>query len=395
MEPESLVILRSPVAPRRDPRPSESSFESVGPALLEVDMAEVRSHAELQILRNDPAILAAAPNMPMTLVEPIARAAQPSTDEDTVTWGVQAVRADESPFDGSGITVAVLDTGIDVTHPAFDGVRIDQKDFTGEGDGDDNGHGTHCAGTVFGQNVDGLRIGVAPGVDRALIGKVLGTNGTGSTGSIVEAIQWALSSGAHVISLSLGINFPGMVKRLIDVHGFPADLATSKALDAYCSNVNLFGALATMAKAQSSAFGTAAILVAPAGNESNRHLDMAVVTPAAVEGFYSVGALEKASDGYLVPDFSNTGPNVVGPGVAVQSAKTGGPGLQTMNGTSMATHHVAGVAALWGSRLLNRGGLLTTDALAAQLAASGRQDVLMPGFEPLDVGAGLIQAPLN
>ena len=82
--------------------------------------------------------------------------------------------ADTSSCTGNGIVVAVLDTGIDASHPAFAGVEVIQKDFTGEGDGDQHGHGTHCAGTIFGRNVNGTRIGVAMGVKKALIGKVLG-----------------------------------------------------------------------------------------------------------------------------------------------------------------------------------------------------------------------------
>ena len=92
-------------------------------------------------------------------------------------WGIASVRADRSPYSGRGVTVAVLDTGIDTSHPAFAGVDILEQDFTGEGNGDVDGHGTHCAGTIFGRDVSGQRIGVARGISRALIGKVLGQNG--------------------------------------------------------------------------------------------------------------------------------------------------------------------------------------------------------------------------
>lgn len=84
-----------------------------------------------------------------------------------------------------------------------------QRNFTADADSDEHGHGTHCAGTVFGRDVDGVRIGVARGVTKALIGKVLGTEG-GSSDLIVQAIQWAVAQGAHVISMSLGIDFPGV-----------------------------------------------------------------------------------------------------------------------------------------------------------------------------------------
>lgn len=399
MEPEPYVILKSTVDPQSGSSVRGRSFEDVGPASLQVEMTEVTSNAELRNIHNDPETVAAAPRMPLVLVEPFTRDADASDDEDEVTWGVKALKADVSPFDGSGVIVAVLDTGIDANHPAFAGVEIEQRDFTGEGDGDDNGHGTHCAGTVFGQDVDGKRIGVAPGVKKALIGKVLGATGGGSTDGIVQALQWAVNNGANVISLSLGIDFPGMVKRLIDDHGFPADLATSKALEAYRANVDLFGSLATLAKAQSTALGTAALLVAAAGNESRREVNpdhqIAVAPPAAAEGFFSVGALGQGDSGFEIATFSNTGPNVAGPGVGIQSAKAGDSGLRAMSGTSMATPHVAGVAALWASRLLSTVGTLDNTALSSQLVASGRQDGLKTGFDPFDVGTGMVQAPMQ
>lgn len=398
MEPEPFVILKSPLDATGGSLVEGVSFESVGAAELQIEQAEVASNAELRDLQMDPETVAAAPRMPLTLHEPTDRDAH-AADDDGATWGVKAVKANESPFDGSGVTVAVLDTGIDIDHPAFAGVTIEQQDFTGEGDGDDNGHGTHCAGTVFGQDVDGLRIGVAPGVDKALIGKVLGANGGGSTDGIVEAVQWAINNGANVISMSLGLDFPGMVKRLIEVHGFPADLATTKALEAYRANINLFGALALMAKAHGAARGTATLLVAAAGNESKRNVnplhEIAVAPPAAAEGVYSVGALGQGGAGLVTAPFSNTGPNVAAPGVGVRSAKSGSPGLAAMNGTSMATPHVAGVAALWANRLLDTTNALDGTTLAAQLVASGRHDDLDQGFDPGDVGTGLVQAPLN
>ena len=67
---------------------------------------------------------------------------------------------------GNGIVVAVLDTGIDKNHPAFSGAQIIEKDFSGEGNGDQHGHGTHCAGTILGRTTGGKRIGVAPGVPK-------------------------------------------------------------------------------------------------------------------------------------------------------------------------------------------------------------------------------------
>ena len=140
---------------------------------------------------------------------------------------VAAVGATTTSFTGAGVTVAVLDTGIDAGHEAFAGKAIEQKDFTGEGDGDRNGHGTHCAGTIFGGKVGQLRIGVAPGIQKALIGKVLDAQGSGSTDQILDGLLWAVRNGANVVSMSIGFDFPGMVKRLIDEEGLevePADV---------------------------------------------------------------------------------------------------------------------------------------------------------------------------
>ena len=129
------------------------------------------------------------------------------------------MRADVSEFTGAGTRVAVLDTGIDRAHPAFAGIDITEADFSGDGNGDRCGHGTHCAGTIFGRDVDGNRIGVARGVHSVLIGKILGDDGNGSTAAMYKGITWAIDKGAQVISMSVGFNFPGMVSTLISRAG--------------------------------------------------------------------------------------------------------------------------------------------------------------------------------
>ncbi|WP_405512940.1 S8 family peptidase [Spirosoma sp. KNUC1025] len=393
---EEHIILRAPSVVTRDiflggaAIPNASPLEAVAAGLtVEVEKIDRR---DLSDLARSTDVVAIAPTIPMKLVEPfdVQDVLQPAAP--SIAWGVQAVGADTSPFTGNGVVVAVLDTGIDATHPAFAGVTLVQQDFTGEGNGDQHGHGTHCAGTIFGRDVNNTRIGVAKGVQKALIGKVLGNNG-GSSGSIVNAIQWATQNGANVISMSLGIDFPGLVKRLQD-SGLPPELATSRALEGYRANVQLFEKMAQFIRASSPFFQTT-LLIAAAGNESRRDqnpdFEIAVSPPAVSDGFISVAALGQSGTNFSVASFSNTGAVVAGPGVGIQSARRGG-GLVSMSGTSMATPHVAGVAALWAEKL--RGiGALTPNGLSARLIASGVTSGLVAGFDPFDVGTGMVRAP--
>ncbi len=332
--------------------------------------------------------------MPMRLIAPVKTAKAPAA-RSGAAWGIGAVGADRSRWDGSGIVVAVLDTGIDPAHPAFAGVDLRQRNFTDDPDPNDNhGHGTHCAGTIFGRDVGGRRIGVARGVQRALIGKVIGGSGGGSD-QIAQAIQWALAEGAHVISMSLGIDFPGYVKELID-DGMPAELATSIALQDYRANILLFERLAGFVQARGM-MAEPTLLVAAAGNESRRDeredFEIAVSPPAVADGFVSVAALGRSPRGYVVAPFSNTGARLVGPGVDIVSARAGG-GLVAMDGTSMATPHVAGVAALWAHKLA-AGGALQHPTWADRVVGSATTAGLKPGYDPADVGAGMAQAPTN
>jgi subtilisin family serine protease len=362
------------------------------PTGIKVEVENIDAARAAEFSRHND-VVSVAPVMPIRLIAPVsANGAQPAAG--SVDWGVQAVGAPASPFTGAGIAVAVLDTGIDAAHPAFAGVTLVQKDFTGEGDGDRHGHGTHCAGTIFGRNVNGKRIGVATGVEKALIGKALGAQGGGSTEQIVNAIQWAVNEGANVISMSLGMDFPGLQKHLQDALGLPAELATSKALEGYRLNVLLFERLTALIE-QMGNFTQTTVLVAAAGNESQTDVDpnfkIAVAPPAVSKGMISVAALGQGAGGLMVASFSNTGAMVSGPGVGITSAKLGG-GLTAMSGTSMATPHVAGVFALWAQKLLGMGPL-NPGLLTAKVVASGVTAGLQAGFDPVDVGSGLVQAP--
>jgi subtilisin family serine protease len=371
--------------------------ESIGKAATpEVEVGDLKLGGAVMLAQKK-SVLAVAPVIPMKLVAPVKKMASATADGggEGVTWGVKAVGADKSAFNGEGIVVAVLDTGIDPSHPAFSGVELVQKNFTEEGDNDEHGHGTHCAGTIFGRDVNGVRIGVARGVKKALIGKVLGKGGGGSD-QIVQAIQWAVNNGANVISMSLGIDFPGLVKELVEMDELPTELATSVALEGYRKNILLFERLASFIAAQG-AFMQGTLLVAAAGNESRREVnpkfEIAVSPPAVADGVISVAALGNETDGFRIAPFSNIGARVSGPGVDIDSARMGG-GLESMSGTSMAVPHVAGVAALWAHKLLkdeSLNGKLLTDRLTGNATTKGMQ----AGFDPADVGAGMVQAPLE
>lgn len=395
MDEEKYVILRSEdiIPPSRGDigatREAEMFALRETRPMVKLEEAELTKR-ERNDIRRDPRTRAIAMLMPMKLIAPISRTAAVTA---TQPWGVEAVRASESPFDGTGITVAVLDTGIDPNHPAFNGVPLVQQNFTTEEGNDLHGHGTHCAGTIFGQDVNGMRIGIARHVKQALIGKVLG-EGNGSSATLVKAIQWAVQNGANVISMSLGIDFPGYVDWLVQKKNMPIIPATSMALEEYRANVNLFTEMARFVEAQG-AFVQGTVIVAASGNESDRpNYEVAVAPPAAGTGMIAVGALDKSVQGYTIAYFSNNQANIAAPGVNIVSAEAGTGGLVSMSGTSMATPHAAGIAVLWAQRQLDMTGAVNGRSLMAQLVSSGTfNGIVNPEAE--DVGTGIIQAPLS
>jgi subtilisin family serine protease len=204
--------------------------------------------------------------------------------------------------------------------------------------------------------------------------------------------MWALDLGASVISMSLGIDFPGAVNRQVD-KGIPVQSATSQALQGYLDNLRLFDAVADFL-ASNARFGKSAMVVAATGNESRRSAEVPytvlVAPPASSRGFIAVGAVGRGVDGELtLATFSNSGAAVVAPGVDIVSAKAGG-GLVTHSGTSMATPHVAGVAALWAEKMTAAEGSVDLQVLERRLTGTGRE---LPGLLRGDVGTGLVTAP--
>ena len=353
-----------------------------------VDVVKAKPH-EMADLHNDSRTVSITPAMPMRLIEPQTLDAD-INPPGQIAWGVSAVEADRSRFTGEGISVAVLDTGIMSKHMAFKGLPMLLQNFTTDASADDgNGHGTHCAGTIAGREVDGIRIGVATKLDRLIVGKVLNDQGQGSTTAIVQGIQWASLQGAQIISMSLGIDFTAYVEGLHKVHDVELKAAVSMGLQAYSANVDMFEKLGDSFNALSF-IGQGALLVAAAGNESRRpDYTIATSPPAVADSILSVAAVDQ---GFAAAPFSNTYADVSAPGVQIRSAGLDG-GLSVLSGTSMAAPHVAGVAALWSQKLLESDNQLNIDRLKSTLFTNlnPAADRSLPDLE--NTGRGVVRSP--
>ncbi len=384
-------------------QPLESPSRFLSEPLRPAIHRERLTAPELQELVAEPDFVAAAEVMSTRLLSPVAAASlEPAAGVEAgvrrrQSWGIAAVGADRSKYTGADVTVALLDTGIDAAHPAFRNVGLVEKDFTGLGNGDADGHGTHCAGIIFGRNVDGVRIGVAPGVRRALIGRVLTPDG-GNSDMLIRSLLWAHEQGARVISMSVGFDFAATVRKRIE-EGWSAELATEVALEAYSANLKLLERLLHMLRMQEP-FTGGAIIVAAAGNNSRRGADgehvMKACPPCGSDKIVSVGSLDRlvSRTGYRVSSFSNCGVEITAPGRDIVSAAAGG-GLRARSGTSMAAPHVAGVAALWWQAVKQSDLPANATLVRGKLLASAQRGDFSPAVYPGERGAGRVVAPAD
>jgi len=348
---------------------------SGGLPTLETVALDRRERGELE---EEPETLAVATPMPTRAVS--------TTAPEGVAWGVRAVGAHESPYDGAGVEVAILDSGIDRGHPAFAGVTIRARDFTGSGDEDAYGHGTHCAGIVFGRAVDGRRIGVAPGVERATVAKVM-HDGTGDSAALYEGMRWVARAAPQVVCVCVELDYATAIARHA-AEGWPLEVAISAGLEAYRENLAMCEVWLGVLRERGGA-----VVVAAAGNASRRWETpprlVARGLPAAAPEIVSVGELARTSgDELALAGTSNAKPTVVAPGEGVLSADPGG-GLSTRSGTSAAAPHVAGLAALHWQRSAVGG----AEGVRARLLASARTDRLATDPGPLSRGVGMPRAP--
>jgi subtilisin family serine protease len=286
--------------------------------------------------------------------------------------GIPALRQKDPNAIGTGVTVGLLDTGVDATHPDLTGKIVGWQDFVGNQTTpyDDHGHGTHTAGTIAGGNTSGTAIGVAPGA-HIIAGKIFNADGSSTEDIILKGMQWIANpsgdpskhDGPALVSNSWGGGPPSGTD--------PADEVECQALASWVK----LGILPVFAAGN-------------AGPDAGT-----VGLPGACPTALTVGATDQNDD---VTDFSSRGPvtwksstaikpDVAAPGLDVLSAKPGG-GYQTMSGTSMATPHVSGLAALVYQANPNA----TVDQVAKIIMGSA-DHLGAAGINP-DYGAGRIDA---
>jgi serine protease AprX len=277
-------------------------------------------------------------------------------------------------FNGTGVTVAIIDTGVDITHPALAGVVIGQQDFTGLGVGDGFGHGTHCAGIVASQ--DKTFTGIAPGASLLDL-RIMDNTGSSTAPIAVAGITAAVTAGVNVASNSWGFSH--------------ANGAWTDA-DGTC-------VLCTAADAAVAAGVVFAVAAGNSDNDTCSTYDSHIGCPGIARSVITVAA---SDDNDSMAGFSSLGPtpdnrpkpDITAPGVQIASCRAAGTNLGptvdpagnfiNLDGTSMATPHVAGVAAL----MLDKTPALTP----AQILGIMMATAVNIGATANEMGAGRVDA---
>jgi subtilisin len=278
-----------------------------------------------------------------------------------IGWNISMVKADEvwHRTTGKGVKVAVLDTGIDDNHPDLT-VSGGASMVPGvSGWDDDQGHGTHCAGTIAARHNTAGVVGVAPDASLYAV-KVLNSAGSGYLSWILGGMGWAEQNGMDVVSMSLGGPVP--------TADTPCTIAYQRAAERLIR--------------------AGCIVVAAAGNDGASSTPW-VGRPARCPGFMAVAAVDRQGS---LAYFSSNGPASLGhdcgveisaPGVRVNSTTMGG-GYGHKSGTSMACPHVSGAAAL-----LKEYRPSWTPAQIRQRLRASASDLGAPGNDP-KYGSGLL-----
>jgi hypothetical protein len=282
-------------------------------------------------------------------------------------------------LDGQGVRVAVLDTGIDATHPDLTGSKVvAQANFSDSPNVTDHvGHGTHVAATIAGTGVasHGARRGVAFGAS-LLNGKVLDDDGFGTDDQVIAGMEWAAAHGAKVANMSLG------------------SFDSTDGTDPVSQAVNQLTA------------STGTLFVVSAGNAGPAA--QSVSAPGAADAALTVGAVDVhdqladfSSRGPRVGDFAMK-PDIVAPGVDIIEARAAGTSLgepvdqfyTKLSGTSMATPHVAGAAAILRQQHPAWSPAQVKAALEDTAAVLPEQSVYQQGGGRLDIAHAIVQQVL-
>ncbi len=263
------------------------------------------------------------PNSKVYALEEPVGAGSISALAATTAWGVEKINAPQVwalGYNGTGINVSIIDTGVNYNHPDIADSYLFGIDYINNDNDpmDDHflGHGTHVAGTVTGNGVSGTNTGVAPGA-KLLVAKVLDNNGIGDSFDVYLASEWSVINGADIVSLSLGGTHDSSMTTMVN-------------------NAIAFGVLPVIAAGNS---GPLSSTITCPGDEEN------TITVGSTNSFDNIaddssrGPVTWINGTYIKPD-------VVAPGVGIVSTSIDGISYTTMSGTSMATPHVSGAAAL-------------------------------------------------